>query len=125
MHLIDRGVNFLAPCPSSGARSRSASRRARVRPAGRARADRHLLRDAATETGVFHESLNFAAVHRLPVVMVCENNLYSVLSGLDVRLPAGGRSPTSRRAAACRASAATATTWSRSRDRRQGGRARP
>src|SRR5439155_12599775 len=43
--------------------------------------------DAATEAGVFHESLNFAAIHRLPVVMVCENNLYSVLSPLDVRQP--------------------------------------
>jgi TPP-dependent pyruvate/acetoin dehydrogenase alpha subunit len=45
--------------------------------------------DGATETGVFHESLNFAAVHKLPVVMVCENNLYSVLSPLSWRQPEG------------------------------------
>jgi TPP-dependent pyruvate/acetoin dehydrogenase alpha subunit len=45
--------------------------------------------DAATETGVFHESLNFAAVQELPVVMVCENNLYSVLSPLSWRHPEG------------------------------------
>jgi TPP-dependent pyruvate/acetoin dehydrogenase alpha subunit len=45
--------------------------------------------DGATETGVFHESLNFAAVHKLPVVMVCENNLYSVLSPLSWRHPEG------------------------------------
>jgi pyruvate dehydrogenase E1 component alpha subunit len=45
--------------------------------------------DGATETGVFHESLNFAAVQKLPVVMVCENNLYSVLSPLACRHPAG------------------------------------
>jgi TPP-dependent pyruvate/acetoin dehydrogenase alpha subunit len=45
--------------------------------------------DGATETGVFHESLNFAAVQKLPVVMVCENNLYSVLSPLSCRQPEG------------------------------------
>jgi pyruvate dehydrogenase E1 component alpha subunit len=33
--------------------------------------------DGATEEGHFHESLNLAAVYRLPVVFVCENNLYS------------------------------------------------
>src|SRR5579859_5312654 len=31
----------------------------------------------ATEEGHFHESLNLAANFRLPVVFVCENNLYS------------------------------------------------
>jgi len=33
--------------------------------------------DGATEEGHFHESLNLAANFRLPVVFVCENNLYS------------------------------------------------
>jgi len=33
--------------------------------------------DGATEEGHFHESVNLAAVYRLPVVFVCENNLYS------------------------------------------------
>ena len=32
--------------------------------------------DGATNEGAFHEGLNFAAVQRLPVVFVCENNLY-------------------------------------------------
>ncbi len=32
--------------------------------------------DGATNIGAFHEALNLAAVWRLPVVFVCENNLY-------------------------------------------------
>lgn len=34
--------------------------------------------DGATEEGVFAESLNFAALKRLPVVFVCENNRYAI-----------------------------------------------
>lgn len=30
--------------------------------------------DGATEEGVFHESLNFAALHKLPILFVCEDN---------------------------------------------------
>jgi TPP-dependent pyruvate/acetoin dehydrogenase alpha subunit len=32
--------------------------------------------EGATNEGAFHESLNFAAVQRLPIVFVCENNMY-------------------------------------------------
>lgn len=45
--------------------------------------------DAAVEEGVFHESINFAALKELPVIFVCENNLYSVYSPLSVRQPEG------------------------------------
>ncbi|TMC53908.1 MAG: thiamine pyrophosphate-dependent dehydrogenase E1 component subunit alpha [Chloroflexi bacterium] len=34
--------------------------------------------DGATSMGEFHEGVNFAAVHRLPVVFVCENNSYAI-----------------------------------------------
>jgi pyruvate dehydrogenase E1 component alpha subunit len=40
--------------------------------------------DGATEEGVLHESLNLAAVMKLPVLFVCENNLFS--SHLDIHL---------------------------------------
>lgn len=43
--------------------------------------------DAAVEEGAFFESANYAAVKKLPVLFVCENNFYSVYSGLDVRQP--------------------------------------
>ena len=34
--------------------------------------------DGATSQGEFHEGVNFAAVHRLPVVFICENNSYAI-----------------------------------------------
>jgi len=34
--------------------------------------------DGAVANGAFHEAVNFAAVHRLPVVFICENNLYEM-----------------------------------------------
>jgi TPP-dependent pyruvate/acetoin dehydrogenase alpha subunit len=33
--------------------------------------------DGATSIGGFHEALNFAGVHRLPIVYVCSNNLWA------------------------------------------------
>jgi TPP-dependent pyruvate/acetoin dehydrogenase alpha subunit len=47
------------------------------------------LGDAAVEAGVFFESANFAVLKKLPVLFICENNLYSVYSPLSVRQPEG------------------------------------
>jgi len=41
--------------------------------------------DGATEEGVFFESLDFAALHDLPIIFVCENNEYSVYSHISKR----------------------------------------
>jgi TPP-dependent pyruvate/acetoin dehydrogenase alpha subunit len=41
--------------------------------------------DGATEQGTYHESLNFASLHDLPVLFLCENN------GLAVHSPLGER----------------------------------
>ena len=41
--------------------------------------------DGATEEGAFYESVNFAALHRLPILFVCENNLYAIHTPLRKR----------------------------------------
>ena len=90
MHLIDRDAGFLGAVPIVGATipiGVGAALASVMR--GRPRLSVIFFGDAATETGVFHESLNFAAIHKLPIVMVCENNLYSVLTPLRWRHPDG------------------------------------
>jgi len=39
--------------------------------------------DGTTNIGAFHEALNFAAVWKLPVVFVCENNLYMEYTAIN------------------------------------------
>lgn len=39
--------------------------------------------DGATNTGAFHEAVNLAATWRLPVVFVCENNMYAVTMPIE------------------------------------------
>src|SRR5919106_3930423 len=34
--------------------------------------------DGATSEGDWHEALNFAGIHKLPAIFVCENNLYAI-----------------------------------------------
>lgn len=92
MHFIDRAAGFLGATPIVGstvAMSVGASFGAWIK--GKKRLTVAFFGDAAVEEGVFHEAANFAAVKKLPVLFVCENNLYSVYSPLAVRQPAGLR----------------------------------
>jgi TPP-dependent pyruvate/acetoin dehydrogenase alpha subunit len=43
--------------------------------------------DAAVEEGVWHESMNFAALRKLPLLFICENNLYAIHTHLSRRQP--------------------------------------
>ena len=45
------------------------------------------LGDAAIEEGVFYESLNYAKILSLPVLFVCENNLFSCFTNIKERQP--------------------------------------
>ncbi|MCZ4609802.1 thiamine pyrophosphate-dependent dehydrogenase E1 component subunit alpha [Streptomyces sp. Lzd4kr] len=53
--------------------------------------------DGATNIGAFHEALNLAAVWKLPVLFVCENNLYMEYTPIAdvtaVSRPAADRAP--------------------------------
>ena len=88
MHLIDLSAGFLGATPiigstipiAVGTALGSAMR-------GEKRVTAIFFGDGAVEEGAFHESLNFAVLKRLPVIFVCENNLYSVYSPLSVRQP--------------------------------------
>ncbi len=39
--------------------------------------------DGSTNEGLFHESLNAASLYKLPVIFVCENNLYGISTRQD------------------------------------------
>lgn len=90
MHLVDLSVGFMGSTPIVGG---SIPVGAGVAFASKQRGEDRVtvvfFGDGTTEEGVFYETLNFAALHRLPVVFVCEDNLYSVYSPLEVRQPAG------------------------------------
>ncbi len=61
--------------------------------------------DGATEEGVFAESLNFAALKKLPILFVCENNQYAIHTHQSRRQSDPGYlRPRPRSRLACRAS---------------------
>ena len=88
MHLIDKSVGLAGTSAIVGGAvpiATGAALAARMK-----REDRVVvvfLGDATTEEGVTAESLNFAALKKLPVIFFCENNFYSVQSPLAARQP--------------------------------------
>lgn len=42
--------------------------------------------DGATDEGVYHESMNFASLKKLPILFVCENNQYAIYSHVRERM---------------------------------------
>lgn len=88
MHLIDLSVNFLGSTPIVASIMPVATGVAwAAKLQNRQHATVVFMGEAAAEEGVWHESLNFAALHQLPIIYVCENNLYSVYTPLAERQP--------------------------------------
>ena len=78
MHLVAPEVGILGTVPLVAATIPMAVGAALATQLRRdARVSVSFFGDGATEEGHFHESLNIASVYRLPVLFVCENNLYS------------------------------------------------
>jgi TPP-dependent pyruvate/acetoin dehydrogenase alpha subunit len=89
MHLVDLAAGFCGAVPIVGSTIPIAVGLAFAEHLKRSnRVTAAFFGEAATEEGVFHESANFASLHKLPIVFVCENNLYSVYSPMSVRQPA-------------------------------------
>ncbi len=90
MHLVDLSAGFLGAAPIVGSTIPIA---VGVALGSVMRNDERVtvifFGEAATEEGVFYETINFAVLKELPVIFVCENNLYSVYSPLSVRQPDG------------------------------------
>lgn len=88
MHMIDVAAGFLGAVPIVGATlplAVGAAWAARLK--GEDRVIAVFFGDGTFEEGVMHESLNFAALHKLPVLFVCENNGYSCYTPLSARQP--------------------------------------
>jgi 2-oxoisovalerate dehydrogenase E1 component len=43
--------------------------------------------DGSTEEGVFSESINFASLHKLPIIFICENNKLAIHNPIEKRQP--------------------------------------
>ncbi len=88
MHLVDLNAGFLGSTPIvGGSIPVGVGAALGIRMKKEERLVAVFLGEGSTEEGVFVESLNFAALKKLPVLFVCENNLYSVYSPLAVRQP--------------------------------------
>ncbi len=86
MHLTDKDAGFLCSTPIVGGSIPVGVGAAwALKLKGKSQIAVVYLGEGATEEGVFAESLNFASLKKLPVLFVCENNLYSVYSPLEVR----------------------------------------
>ena len=88
MHLVDLDAGFLMATPIVGGSIPVAVGAAHGKKVlGKEGLTAVFFGEGTTEEGVFSESLNYAALRKLPVLFVCENNLYSVYSPLEVRQP--------------------------------------
>jgi pyruvate dehydrogenase E1 component alpha subunit len=88
MHLVDLAVGYLGSAPIVGSTIPIAVGTAfGSTMRGESRVTVAFFGEGASEEGVFHESLNFALLKKLPIIFVCENNLYSVYSSMEVRQP--------------------------------------
>jgi pyruvate dehydrogenase E1 component alpha subunit len=86
MHLIDTRNNVLGASAVVGTTIPIAvGYSLALKREGKGRVAVVFFGDGGTEEGVFYESLNFAALHRLPVLFVCENNFFAIHTPIEKR----------------------------------------
>jgi len=79
MHIIDVKAGVMGSSAVVGTQIPMATGYAlAAKMAGKGRVVAVFFGDGASEEGCFYESLNFAALHRLPILYVCENNGYAI-----------------------------------------------
>ncbi|MGD8238321.1 MAG: thiamine pyrophosphate-dependent enzyme [Armatimonadota bacterium] len=79
MHIADRDVGFLGENPVVAANIPMAAGVALAcKTLGNDRIVVDFFGEGATNNGAFHEALNMAGLWDLPVVFICENNLYAI-----------------------------------------------
>ena len=84
MHLFDKGVNFLGGHAIVGSHLPLATGVAfAVKYRGGDQLIACYFGDGAVPEGEFHESMNLAALWKLPVVFICENNRYAMGTSLE------------------------------------------
>jgi len=90
MHIVDPSVNFMGTSALVGGCLPMAVGTAWAsQMKNEKRVTVVFFGDGAVEEGVFHESMNFASLKKLPVIFVCENNFYAVNSPIEARQPLG------------------------------------
>ncbi|HRO94921.1 pyruvate dehydrogenase (acetyl-transferring) E1 component subunit alpha [Citricoccus sp.] len=83
MHLFDAATHFYGGnAIVAGGLPLAVGMALAERMAGRARVTACFFGEGAAAEGEFHESLNLAALSRLPVLFCCENNLYAMGTAL-------------------------------------------
>ena len=88
MHIIDIENGFYGSVPLVGATIPIATGSAlAAKMSNKGNIAISFFGDGACEEGVLHESLNFASIMSLPIIFICENNLFSSHLRIDQRQP--------------------------------------
>jgi TPP-dependent pyruvate/acetoin dehydrogenase alpha subunit len=90
MHLVDESVGMMGAMPVVGDYiSMAIGSAIAFKLDGTGRVSVAFFGDSAVETGQFWEAANYAALHRLPIMFVCENNFYATSTHISQRQPPG------------------------------------
>ena len=86
MHLQDKKKNFFASIPIvSSALGPAVGVALNLKRKKSKNICAVYIGDGSVEEGIFHEAMNFISLNKLPLLIICENNLYSVYTNIKER----------------------------------------